>query len=56
MNQPKASVYLFGALIFLIGAFATFFILQNNTKYVISIVELVAFFALILAWNQKRSS
>jgi hypothetical protein len=56
MNQAKPSVYLFCAIIFLVGAIATLFILENNTKYVIAIIELAAFFAFILIWNKNRLS
>jgi hypothetical protein len=56
MNQPKSGVYLLCAIIFLVGAIATFFILRNNTRYIISIVELAAFLTMILLWNQKRLS
>ncbi len=56
MNQAKPGVYLFCAIIFLLGAIATFFILGNNTRYIISLVEMAAFLAFILLWNQKRLS
>ncbi len=53
MNQAKPGVYLFCAIIFLLGAIATFFILGNNTRYIISLVEMAAFLAFILLWNQN---
>ena len=56
MNRAKLNVYFFCAIIYLVIAIATFFILGNSIiKYILMVVELFAFFIFIFMWNKNHS-